>query len=241
MDVQQPSPAWLTALEGLSQVSAADLSPGNSGGVSLSSQPPPHLCLLSSTMRQSLQQTMRCHDCNTFCTFPTGRGYDRYPSVDWTLVVNLGQVRYPEWWFHRCFQPIVAISFDFTGSRATAVGLRPQQAGFSCQMLLQGLMGCSPPPPSHLPPAVCLRCPLSSFGVSVDSCANRHNCVTLAVLTFISECLCFTNCETQISVDDADHHLSPRRLAAQTCQRLSVRGLCGGTPFRASRSQRHED
>ena len=54
-----------------------------------------------------------------------GRGYYRYPGVDWTLVVtgpwpnSISRVL-----VSLNFQLTVAISLDFTGARATAVGLR---------------------------------------------------------------------------------------------------------------------
>ena len=47
--------------------------------------------------------TVTRQDCTTYERFPLGAGYDRYPSVDWTLVrLNLGPARYRESWFHRC-------------------------------------------------------------------------------------------------------------------------------------------
>ena len=40
------------------------------------------------------------------------------------LRLDLGPARYREFWFHRCFHPIVAIYLDFSGAWATVVGLR---------------------------------------------------------------------------------------------------------------------
>ena len=72
-------------------------------------------------------------------------------------------------------QLIVAISLDVTENRATAVGLRvaPSRLVSPARCCCGSLWAAT-----HLLPAFCLRCPLSSFGVSVDCCLNRHHCVT---------------------------------------------------------------
>ena len=57
--------------------------------------------------------------------FPLGAATTVTPA--WTglwLRLDLCPARHQESWFHRNSQPIVAISLDVTGARATAVGLR---------------------------------------------------------------------------------------------------------------------
>ena len=78
--------------------------------------------------------------------------------LDWTLV-ETGTLA-------RLDVESVVSPLDVTGAQATAVGLRVthQQAGFRLPDAVVGSFGL--PPICH--PAVRLRCPLSSFGVSID-------------------------------------------------------------------------
>ena len=123
--------------------------------------------------------------------FPLGAATTVTPA--WTgpwLRLDLGPARYRESWFNRCFQPIVAVSLDVPGARATAVGLRvaPSRLVFPARCCCGGFWAATHFPPPRSPSSMSL----DSFGVSVDCWANRHNCVTLAALTFMRECLCFT-------------------------------------------------
>ena len=84
--------------------------------------------------------------------FPLGAATTVTPA--WTgpwLRLDLGPARYRECWFHRCFQPIVAISLDVTGARATAVGLRvaPSRLVSPARCYCGGLWAVT-----RLPPAV---------------------------------------------------------------------------------------
>ena len=77
------------------------------------------------------------------------------------LRLDLGPTRYRECWFHPSFQPIMAISLDVTGARATAVGLRvaPSRLVSPARCCCRGFWAAT-----HLPPAVRLRCPLTALG-----------------------------------------------------------------------------
>ena len=101
--------------------------------------------------------------------FCTGRGHDRYTSVVWTSSkLDFGSIRRRGCWFHRNSQPIW-LFLRCCGSPATAVDSGSSPAGwFPCQMLLRGLFGAAPICPS----IVRHRCPLSSFGSSIDCCAS---------------------------------------------------------------------
>ena len=98
--------------------------------------------------------------------FPLGAATSVTPA--WTgpwLRLDLGPARYRECWFHRCFQPIVAISLDVTGARATAVGLRvaPSRLVSPARCCCGGFWAAT-----HLHPRSPSFMSLDSFGVSVD-------------------------------------------------------------------------
>ena len=102
------------------------------------------------------QQTIekrRCQDCTTFERFPLGAATTVTPVwiglwLDWTLVqLDIERAGFTN------VLPIVAISLG-SGQPRLDSGSPPA--------------GWFPLPDADLPPAVRLRCPLSSFGVSVD-------------------------------------------------------------------------
>ena len=82
----------------------------------------------------------------------------------WTgpwLRLDLGPARYRECWFHRCFQPIVAISLDVTGPGQPRLDSGSPPAGwFPMPDAVVGAFGLPP----ICPPAVRLRCPLTALG-----------------------------------------------------------------------------
>ena len=108
-----------------------------------------------------------------FERFPLGAAATVTPAwIRPWLRLDLGSGRYQECWFHRCFQPIMAISLDVTGAWATVVGLRVATSRLvsPARCCCRGFWAAT-----HLPLSVRLRCPLSSFGVSVDCLASCHN------------------------------------------------------------------
>ena len=158
------------------------------------------------TWCQQSTKKWRCQDCTTFLNVSTGRGYDRYPSVDWTLVKTGPWLSSMS---RELFSPMVPADCDHLsrcyGARATMVGLRIAPAGwFPLPDADVGASGLPPICPPRSPSSMSLE---QLWGLGRLLSELTQLCVTAACDRYTRECLCFAKCTTRFSVCDEGHHL----------------------------------
>ena len=132
---------------------------------------------------------------------PTGRGYDRYPSVDWTLV----ETGHRECWFQRSPSRLWPSLLMSRGPGQPWLDSGTHPAGwFPLPDAVVGAFWLPPICPSRSPSSMSLE---QLWGLGRLLSELTQLCVTAACDRYTREGLCFAKCTTRFSVCDEGHHL----------------------------------